>query len=129
MDIVAINEAIQSLENDDTTVDNVSELSALYICRDHLYRTQSFDATETELRDIFPYYKKYREVKYRYQLNQTTEGEVIENMNAVCKELKEFVDTLYSGTDMNKERMCIRQLLKELNEKYNNTQEEAVWKN
>lgn len=118
MDVVAIKEAIENLENSDTTVDNIQELSALYICRDHLIRS-SHDAGEDELRDMFPYYRKYTDTKRRYQLGQTSEGEVIKGIKAVCRELTEFVDTLYSGTDMNKERVCIRQMLGALNDKYN----------
>lgn len=117
MDVVAIEEAIEELENSETTVDNIKELSALYICRDHLMLS-NHDAVESELEDIFPYYRKYRDIKRRYQLRQTNESEVAEGIKAVCRELTEFVETLYSGTDMNKERICIRKMLEKLYNKY-----------
>ena len=116
MDVVAINEAIQTLENADTTFDNVSELAALYTVRDHLQPLEY--SGNNQLDDILPYYRKYTEIKRRYQLNQTTEGEVIQGMKNLCKELQEFVEDLYSHTDMNKERLCIRAFLLELNKKF-----------
>ena len=119
MDIVAIDEAIESLEQEDTTVDNVKELSALYICREYLIKSSPVNISERELSEIFPYYRKYLDIKRRYQLMQTTEGEVIKGIKDVCRELTEFVETMYSGTDMNKERLCIRQMLSALNDKYN----------
>lgn len=119
MDIVAIDEAIESLEQEDTTVDNVKELSALYICREYLIKSNPVNISERELSEIFPYYRKYLDIKRRYQLDLTTEGEVIKGIKAVCKELTDFVDAMYSGTDMNKERLCIRQMLSALNDKYN----------
>ena len=120
MDIVAIEEAIQALEIADTTVNNVSELASLYICRQNLESglNSKLDGIQGELEDILPYYIKYKDIKKRYQLNQTTEGEVIQGIKNVCNEIQEFISTLYSGTDMNKERICIRNMLKQLNEKY-----------
>ena len=112
MDIVAIEEAIETLENEDATFDNVSELASLYTVREHLKQRTS------ELDDIFPYYSKYTEIKRRYQLNQTTEGEVIQGMKNVCRELQEFIQELYSHTDMNKERLCLKSMLKDLNKKF-----------
>ena len=112
MDVIALDEAIQTLEESEATFENVSELAALYTVREHLKIPQS------ELDDIFPYYRKFVDIKYRYQLGKTTEGEVIQGMKNVCQELQEFIEELYSHTDMNKERLCIKGMLKNLSKKF-----------
>lgn len=121
MDIQIIEEAIEELETADTTYDNIAELSSLYIVYNNLKQPikTMVDGVNNELQDILPYYIKYRDIKTRYQLGKTAEGEVIQGMKRVCKELAEFIDALYSGTDMNKERLCIKDMLVQLNEKYN----------
>ena len=118
MDVVAINEAIQTLEDEDTTFENITELASLYIVRDHLQSPQYSVSSHSELEDVFPYYSKYVDSKRRYQLKQTTEGEVIQGMKKVCKELQDFIEELYSHTDMHKERLCIRGMLEKLNKDF-----------
>lgn len=120
MDIQMIRDAIEELENEDVTYDNIDELASLYIVYNNLQRSgySMITSVESEARDILPYYIKYQDIKRRYQTNQTTEGEVIQGIKKVCKELSEFIDALYSGTDMNKERLCIKDMIKQLNEKY-----------
>lgn len=120
MDIQMIRDAIEELENEDVTYDNINELASLYIVYNNLQRSgySMITSVESEARDILPYYIKYQDIKRRYQTNQTTEGEVIQGIKKVCKELSEFIDALYSGTDMNKERLCIKDMIKQLNEKY-----------
>ena len=120
MDLLAIDDAIKTLENSDTTVENVSELASLYICQLNLKNrsNRQIERVEDELEDILPYYTKYREIKTRYQLNQTTEGEVIQGIKNVCREIQQFIDALYSGTDMNKERICINKMIEQMHEKY-----------
>lgn len=120
MNIELIDEAIYALENSETTVENVSELSALYIVRANMLHPlkSSAQSVEKELNDILPNYLIYIDVKRDYQMKKTTEGEVIRAIKTVCKELSEFIDTMYSSTDMNKERLCIKNMLKKLHEKY-----------
>jgi len=120
MDIQTIEEQIDLLENSDTTYDNVQELASLYIVYENLKHPVKtmVDGVNDELQDILPYYLKYREVKRRYQLNQTSEGEVIRSIKNVCVEITEFINALYSGTDMNKERLCIKDMISQLNTKY-----------
>lgn len=120
MDIQIIRDAIEELENEDVTYDNIDELASLYIVYNNLQRSgySMITSVESEAQDILPYYIKYQDIKRRYQTNQTTEGEVIQGIKKVCKELSEFIDVLYSGTDMNKERLCIKDMIKQLNEKY-----------
>lgn len=125
MDLIAIEDAINSFENSETSRENVSELASLYICRAYLQESLKsakygeLEGTEKELTDIHPYYTKYVDVKRRYQLHQTTETEVIISIKQVCKEIQEFIQALYSGTDMNKERIYIRDMIKKLNDQYN----------
>jgi len=121
MDIVAINEAIETLENSDTTFDNVSELASLYICKENLNRGLNLmvDGVKQEYDDILPYYMKYRDTKRRYQQNQAIDSEVIQGIKDVCRELKEFIAVLYQNTDMNKERLCIKDMIRTLAKKYN----------
>ena len=120
MDIQMIRDAIEELENEDITYDNIDELASLYIVYNNLQKSgySMITGVEREARDILPYYIKYQGIKRRYQTNQTTEGEVIQGIKKVCKELSEFIDVLYSGTDMNKERLCIKDMIQQLNEKY-----------
>ena len=114
MDITSIAEAIKNLEAGDTTYDTVQELASLYIVYEHLVDFSDFlrrDDVNEELQDIMPYYMKYRDIKRRYQFNQTNEGEVIQGIKNVCQEITEFIEALYSGTDMNKERRYIKDMI------------------
>ena len=114
LDLTLIENTIQELEEKETTFANCEKLAYLYACRDNLAR----DEVEEELDDILPYYTKYRDIKRRYQLHQTIDHEVLQGMTNVCRELKEFINALYSSTEMHKERVLIRDMLQELNEKY-----------
>lgn len=120
MDIHIINDAINTLENDDTTFDNVHELAMLYIVQERLNSrlTSMVSPINKEAKDILPAYEKYCSIKTRYQLGQTNEGEVIRSIKLVCKELEEFISLLYTGTDMNKERIYIKETICKLNERY-----------
>lgn len=109
MDIYAINEAIESLEQGETTLENVSDLANLYIVRNSLQTP-----VETELRDILPAYADYIHIKKQYQMHELSEGAVIKSLKYVCVEIREFLDTLYSCTDMGKERKCIKDMINTL---------------
>lgn len=118
MDIIAIQEAIESLESAETTPENVAELASLYIVSNSLKGTEDEDKVQSELEDILPYYVKYRNIKRRYQLHQALDSEVIQGIKDVCRELQEFIITLYQHTDMHRERMCIKKMLSSLWEHY-----------
>ena len=120
MDLLAIEDAIESLETAETTPETVLELSSLYICRDNLKHClkSTVDAGKDELEDILPYYMKYRETKRRYQMNDAIDSEVIQGIKDVCREIKEFIAVLYQNTDMNKERLSIKNMIRELSKKY-----------
>lgn len=107
LDIEQILDTIKELENSDTTFDNCIKLSALYTVRNN-YPT---DEVENELDDILPYYRKYCDIKREYQLGNVDKERVITSMELVCKEIKEFIRTIYSNTDMQEERDLLEKLV------------------
>lgn len=118
MDLPAIQQAILELENDDPTVDTVKELACLYIVREHLISPNSSHVAK-ELNEILPFYSKYCETKRKYQLHELTEDAVLKDMDRVCKELKEFITTLYSCTDFYRERKILLKTLEDLDTQLN----------
>ena len=100
LDIQQITDTISELEQGDTTFDNCIKLASLYMVRDN-YPT---DVIVEELDDILPQYKRYCDIKKEYQLGNTSKDNVIVAMDKVCKEIKEFLNTLYSYTDIQEER-------------------------
>ena len=114
MDMKIINELIDELEQGDTSLSNIRNLSALYNVKSHLLGTKNYDSITKELNDILPSYLQYIEVKRKFQLHETTENAVYINMKELCKEIKEFIQTLYSGTDMPQERELLKQMIKEI---------------
>ena len=114
MNITVIKDAIIRLENEETTLDNVRELADLYTVRDHF----RVNTVERELSDILPAYRAYCEFKRQYELSGENEDKVIEYMSYVCKEICEFIETLYSNTDFYRERKEIIKILEKLSKKY-----------
>lgn len=111
LNISTINDLIEELENGDTSLSNVRNLSALYNVKTHLLGAGNYDTTTKELSDILPSYLQYIEIKRKYQLHETTDEAVYINMKELCREIKEFIQTLYSGTDTPKERELIKEML------------------
>lgn len=114
LNITTLNDLIDELENDDMSLSNIRNLSALYNVKTHLLGSNNYDSTTKELKDILPSYLQYIETKRKYQLKETTEEAVYINMKELCKEIKEFIQCLYSGTDTPKEREMIKQLIREI---------------
>ena len=116
MDINTINNLIKDTENSETTLSNIRNLSALYNVRNTLLnnKEETQTQTETELKDILPSYLGYINIKRKYQLHKTTNENVIIAMEALCNEIKEFIQTLYSSTDTPQERDIIKEMLKEM---------------
>lgn len=114
MNINAINDLIDELENADTSLSNIRNLSALYNVKTHILGTNQYDSTTKELSDVLPSYLQYINVKRRYQLHEITEDSLYTSMKELCKEIKEFIQALYSGTDTPKERELLKQMLKEM---------------
>lgn len=113
MNIDTINEMIKELENSDATLSNIRNLSALYNVRKNLFDFEEPKTTK-ELSDILPSYLGYINIKRKYQRHETTEDNVKIAIEALCKEIKEFVQSLYSGTDTPIEREIIKQTIKEM---------------
>ena len=75
-------------------------------------------STEKELIDILPSYLDYIDMKREYQMGNISEGRVIKSLKFVCIEIEEFLLTLYSSTDMNKERKCIKDMVNSISTKF-----------
>lgn len=116
MDINIINDLIADLEQaEETSLSNARNLSALYIVRNQMTNKDMIQSDVTkELHDILPSYKRYIDMKRRYQMQETTKESVLSYMKQLCIEIKEFIRTLYSSTDMPEERTMIQQMLKEI---------------
>ena len=110
LNITEINNTITELENGDTTFANCQRLASLYVVRDKF----PVNTVEHELSDILPQYKNYCAVKRKYQLNELTVDAVINSIGGVCKEIQEFIETLYGSTDTPEERERIQQMIQNL---------------
>lgn len=123
LNIEEINNTIAELESSSTTFANCQKLASLYIVREHYKNSftavvDGYNEVENnviyEYKDILPDYQHYCNVKRQYQLGEVTELAVISAMEEVCKEVKEFITTLYSSTDIPKERELISNMIEKL---------------
>lgn len=105
-----INNIIDELESEDSLFDICQQLAAFYIIQDHMQKDKSSEVV-AEYSDILPEYHKYVEIKKRFQQKQLTESAVLLSMQNVCSEIKQFIRTLYSSTDMPEEREQIKSML------------------
>ena len=115
MDIERINEEINILENAQITSNNVLELAGLYIVRENIKNANTSEI-QRQIDDILPAYIDYISIKAKYQRHELTEDAVVYSIKSVCKEIKDLVHTIYSGTDMLKERKQLCLMLTELYE-------------
>lgn len=72
------------------------------------------DNTLKELNDILPQYKKYVDIKRRYQLGELSEATVENSIKLLVQEIKDFMMILYRNTDMPVERKHIISLVSDL---------------
>lgn len=114
MDLSTINDMIDEIERSETSLSNIRNLSALYNVKTHLVGSVKYDSVSKELNDILPSYKVYIDAKRDYQLNKTTEDNILLRLKNVCKEIEEFVQALYSNTDTQAERVIIDELKQKL---------------
>ena len=118
MDI--INSTIAELESGDTTFNSCERLASLYIIRQYYSapesgRNQAPDlGVIKELQDILPSYKQYRDKKFNYQINSDGKDSMLSALSNVCKEIEEFIDTLYGSTDMEEERDLLSNMINHL---------------
>ena len=123
LDMELIEDSIKDLEQKPTTFENCENLAILYICRlmnkhpNNLMVTTQNDVLSkdsiSELEDIFPAYCKYVETKRRYQQYEVVDKMLIYAMEDLCRELTEFVSTLYSNTETEAERALIIKMISE----------------
>lgn len=117
MDIIAIEQAIEQLEQSATTVSNVNELATLYIVRQNLKNPlqTTTDGLNGDLKEcLLPCYTNYVDLKQKYQRNEVTDDAIITSIKSTCQELFDFIKQLYSCTDCKKERDEIRRLIQNL---------------
>ena len=113
MDIKTINNAILELEEEETNFKNIQELAYLYIVKENLEKSEVDNVTR-ELNDILPCYTHYINVKRDYQLGRVTDESLVYAMEKVCKEIEEFIETLYFNTEFLKERLKIKRMIENL---------------
>ena len=124
MTLEVINEMIQDIEQSDISLSNARSLASLYILKsikendENLILKRSSSIVAKELDDILPSYNYYIDTKRRFQLKQINEELVIEALKDVCREIKEFVQIIYSCTDMPIERDTIKEMLSDLNKQF-----------
>lgn len=119
MDLQVIRNTIADLEQADNTFDNCAKLASLYIIVSEAEKSKidpKSSVTEGELQDILPAYRHYVDAKRNYQLNGTSEEQTVKALGFVCQEIYEFIQSLYSSTDMPQERTHIRNLISKLQE-------------
>jgi len=112
MDINAINDAIKTLEESETTVENVQELANLYTVRDKLslYNMKSHDS--------IPHYHEYKNLKIKFQKNEVPEEIITKSCKTVCNEIMQLFQVFHAGTDTDSERDEIHNLIKSLSSLY-----------
>ena len=109
MNINEIDKAIAELRAGATNYANCDKLACLVICRQFL--TENSDIKEKviqEYTDILPKYREYCEIKKQYQTGDLSEQKLINAMKDVCVEIQEFIETLYTNTELLQERTIIK---------------------
>ena len=105
-----ITTTIKELESGSTTFDSCMKLAALYTIQDRFVTHQDAPGSK----EILPQYKNYCRIKRKYQMHEIGESVMFESMQSVCKEMDDFVHTLYSNTDTTVERALILNTLQQL---------------
>lgn len=118
LNLMTINEFIDEMEQADLSLSTIRNLSALYNVRSHILGSNKVDNAVKELNDILPSYLNYIKTKRQYQLKEITETNVLLQLGNVCKEIREFIQTLYNGTDTPEERKLITNLIDQLKEAF-----------
>ena len=107
-----LNAMIKELEDTANTFSDYEKLASLYIVKEN--KPNQENPTLKELNDILPMYKTYCMIKKKFQLNELPKETLLYAMQDVCKELKEFIETLYNNTYSREERENIKNMLEDL---------------
>ncbi len=110
INLAEIDTAIAELENQELTFDLCQKLSCLYIIKDHYKSNEVIK----EYNDILPSYQKFCEVKRKYQLSEVSETSMYKQLELLCSEISEFLQTLYHNTDTQHEHDIIENMLKSI---------------
>lgn len=123
LDLRLIDDTIDELEQDAMSFENCIRLASLYICRDYnknrnmslldVSNDVSFNNVDSELSDILPAYQKYIDAKRRYQQFEVVDKMLIYAMSDLCREITEFIATLYSNTETEAERALLIKMINE----------------
>ena len=117
LDVQEITDTIQDLKNQKTTFETCQKLAILYTVLDHLDSAPSKVQTNEVVReysDILPSYTSYCNIKRKYELNEISSETVKVAVKNLCQEIKEFLKIIYSNTDMELERVELRNMLNSL---------------
>lgn len=121
LDMQLVENTIKELENSDTNFANCDKLSSLYIIREYhdkyvenIANNEITTNVKRELSDILPHYQAYCDRKYDFQMNKAGKDAVLLSLKAVCREISEFIHTLYASTDMPEERDIITGMISNL---------------
>lgn len=118
LNIDMINSTISELESGDTTYDSCLKLASLYVVKEH-FNPNSVSAKEEKTETAtLPQYRTYCDEKRRYQMKQSSTDCLCDRMKDVCKDIKEFIETLYNNTECPDERKEIEKLINDLYSHY-----------
>jgi len=107
--IEQLNEEISLVENETPTHTSMQKLAAMYTVRDHIL--DNSNVVVSEYKDILPSYTVYCNNKKKYKLGEITDGPVLQSMNSLCREIKEFLQAIYSSTESAEERQALSSAL------------------
>lgn len=120
MELIEVNNLIKELESGDASLSTIRNLAALYIIQGQLQNRldgvlkNSNDAVLTELYEVIPSYKQYVIAKRRQQLNEISNDAVLDTLNRLGKEIKDFIKTLYTSTTSDDERETLHIIIEDL---------------
>ena len=111
LNVAEIDEEIKRFEERELTRSNCETLASLYIIK-YFYMNQPMNVVQEdkvidEYEDILPSYNRYKHMKAKFQMKEVSKEAVQESLEFVCKEIKEFISTLYTNSDMEEERNII----------------------
>lgn len=116
LDIELIKDTIQELEHGETNFTTCEQLASLYVILNNFNPITKLTSVEDELNDILPTYKEYCNIKREYQLNKIPKETVLNSLENLCREVYQFISTLRSSTDMEEERIIIKNMIKNISE-------------